>query len=181
MCNSFNKKFLDEAAKHWTEPESKADETIDGYMKKAIKLAVEGVDHNEGGPFGCIIVKDGKIVGRGKNRVTSSVDPTAHAEVLAIREACSNLGSHQLDGCVMYTSCEPCPMCLGAIYWARPDKVYYAATRKDAANVGFDDAFIYEQIAQPIEERSIEFHQLGRKESLKAFERWNAKEDKIEY
>ena len=115
-------------------------------MNQAIDLSLKGVEENYGGPFGSIIVKDGKIIGRGNNRVTSNHDPTAHAEVLAIREACSNLGSHELKGCIMYSTCEPCPMCLGAIYWARLETVFYAATREDAAKSGFDDAFIYEQI-----------------------------------
>lgn len=150
-------------------------------MKEAIELALRGVDNNDGGPFGCIIVKDGEIIGRGNNRVTSNQDPTAHAEILAIREACAHLGSHQLDGCVMYTSCEPCPMCLGAIYWARPEKVFYAGTRKDAAISGFDDAFIYEEIVLPPEDRNIEFRQMGREEALRAFRRWDEKEDKTEY
>lgn len=181
MCNSFNKKFLDEAAQHWSSSEEKNREQVDSFMKKAIQLALRGVDNNEGGPFGCIIVKDGKIIGQGNNRVTSSHDPTAHAEVLAIREACAHLGSHQLEGCIMYTSCEPCPMCLGAIYWARPEKVFYAGTRKDAAKSGFDDAFIFEQIVLPPEDRNIEFRQMGRKEALQAFARWDEKENKTEY
>lgn len=181
MCNSFNKKFLDEAAQHWSSSEENNREQVDKFMKEAIELALTGVDNDEGGPFGCIIVKDGKIIGRGNNRVTSNEDPTAHAEILAIREACAHLGSHQLEGCVLYTSCEPCPMCLGAIYWARPDKVFYAGTRRDAAKSGFDDAFIYEQIGLPADDRNIEFRQMGRKEALQAFKRWDEKEDKTEY
>ncbi len=181
MCNSFNKKFLDEAAKHWSGSEERNPEVADGFMKEAIDLARKGVDNNEGGPFGCVVVKDGKVIGRGNNRVTSNQDPTAHAEILAIREACAHLGSHQLDGCVIYTSCEPCPMCLGAIYWARPEKVFYAGTRKDAAESGFDDAFIYEQMALSPEERRIEFRQMGRKEAQLAFALWDEKEDKTEY
>ena len=113
------------------------------YMSEAVKAALKGMSNNEGGPFGCVIVKDGEIIGRGNNKVTSTNDPTAHAEVTAIRDACKNLGSFQLDGCIVYTSCEPCPMCLGAIYWARPDKVYYGSNQEDAANIGFDDEFIH--------------------------------------
>ncbi len=181
MCNSFNKKFLDEAAKHWSGSEDKNPLEADAFMRAAIDLARKGVDNNEGGPFGCVVVKDGKIIGRGNNRVTSNQDPTAHAEILAIREACEHLGSYQLEGCVIYTSCEPCPMCLGAIYWARPEKVFFAGTREDAAKSGFDDAFIYEQIALPHEKKSIEFLQMGRKEAELAFARWDEKEDKTEY
>ena len=144
-------------------------------------MGLKGVENSEGGPFGCVIVKDGKVIGRGNNRVTSRNDPTAHAEILAIREACAYLGSHQLTGCVLYTSCEPCPMCLGAIYWARPDKVFYSATKEDAASSGFDDHFIYKEINLPPQDRSIEFQQLGREEALRAFKAWDEKEDKIEY
>ena len=181
MCNSFNKKFLDEAAEHWSGSEKEDQESLDSFMKEAIEMAIKGVDKSEGGPFGCIIVKEGEVIGRGNNRVTSNQDPTAHAEILAIREACSHLKSHQLEGCVMYSSCEPCPMCLGAIYWARPEKVFYAGTRKDAANSGFDDSFIYEQISLSPEARNIQFLQIGRKEALKAFALWDQKEDKMKY
>ena len=181
MCNSFNKKFLDEAAKHWSGSEETKPAEADVFMKEAIDLARKGVDNNEGGPFGCVVVKEGKIIGRGNNQVTLNRDPSAHAEILAIREACAHLDSHQLEGCVIYTSCEPCPMCLGAIYWARPEKVYYAGTRKDAAKSGFDDAFIYEQIALLPGDRRIEFRQMGQKEAQQAFARWDEKEDKIEY
>lgn len=181
MCNSFNKRFLDEASKHWGE-EAKPPGSGDlGFVKMAAELGLKGVLNNEGGPFGCVIVKDGKVIGKGNNRVTTINDPTAHAEIQAIRDACEHLGSHQLDGCVLYTSCEPCPMCLGAIYWARPDKVFYAATKEDAAASGFDDHFIYEEIALAPGERSIEFRQLGREEALSAFKAWDEKEDKIEY
>ena len=150
-------------------------------MKEAIKIAIEGVQNNEGGPFGAIVVKDGKIIGRGNNKVTSTNDPTAHAEVIAIRDACKTIGSHQLEGCVIYTSCEPCPMCLGAIYWARPDKVFYACTKKDAAQINFDDAFIYKELALPISERKMEIAQLLRNEGLVAFKEWELKDDKIRY
>jgi len=150
-------------------------------MEAAVNAAIKGSNNNEGGPFGCVIVKDGKIIGRGNNTVTSTNDPTAHAEVNAIRDACTNLDSFQLDGCEIYTSCEPCPMCLGAIYWARPDKVYYGSNQTDAANIGFDDAFIYNEIPLPYSQRSIPFQQLGRKTALEAFTKWSEKEDKTEY
>jgi len=151
------------------------------FMRRAIELAQEGIDANDGGPFGAVVVKDGKIVGEGCNRVTSTNDPTAHAEVVAIRAACQNLNSFQLDGCVIYTSCEPCPMCLGAIYWARPDRMYFACNREDAANVGFDDDFIYREIERPIEERRIESINFLRDEGLQVFENWANKLDKTEY
>ncbi|VAV84669.1 Guanine deaminase [hydrothermal vent metagenome] len=150
-------------------------------MKAAVNAALKGMDNNEGGPFGCVVVKDGEIVGRGNNKVTSTNDPTAHAEVNAIRDACKNLNSFQLEGCEIYTSCEPCPMCLGAIYWARPDKVYYGSNQIDAANIGFDDEFIYKEIPLPYTERSIPFQQLGREVALEAFIKWEEKEDKTEY
>ena len=151
------------------------------FMSEAVKAALKGMGNNEGGPFGCIVVKDGEIIGRGNNKVTSTNDPTAHAEVTAIRDACKNIGSFQLDGCVIYTSCEPCPMCLGAIYWARPDKVFYGSNQIDAANIGFDDAFIYTEISLPYSERSIPFTQVGRDIALEPFQKWDSKEDKVEY
>jgi len=151
------------------------------FMTEAVNAALKGMNNNEGGPFGCIVVKNGQIVGRGNNKVTSTNDPTAHAEVNAIRDACKNLDSFQLDGCEIYTSCEPCPMCLGAIYWARPDKVYYGSNQSDAANIGFDDAFIYEEIPLPYSERSIPFEQLARDIALEPFQEWTKKEDKTEY
>ncbi|XMO85054.1 nucleoside deaminase [Algibacter sp. AS12] len=151
------------------------------FMQEAVNAAISGMNNNEGGPFGCVIVKDGKIVGRGNNKVTSTNDPTAHAEVTAIRDACKNLNSFQLEGCEIYTSCEPCPMCLGAIYWARPDKVYYGSNQIDAANIGFDDAFIYKEIPLPYENRSIPFKQLGRDIAIEAFKKWEIKMDKTEY
>ncbi len=150
-------------------------------MRRAIALAQNGIDAGDGGPFGAIVVKDGKIVGEGRNRVTSTNDPTAHAEVVAIREACRNLNSFQLDGCTIYTSCEPCPMCLGAIYWARPAKMYFACNREDAARVGFDDDFIYNEIERPMEERRIESINFLRDEGLRVFENWAHKSDKTEY
>lgn len=151
------------------------------FMREAVNAALKGMENNEGGPFGCVIVKHGKIVGRGNNKVTSTNDPTAHAEVIAIRDACNNLGSFQLEGCELYTSCEPCPMCLGAIYWARPDKVYYGCNQKDAANIGFDDEFIYKEIPLPYDERSIPFEQLSREVALEPFQKWSEKENKTLY
>ncbi|MDJ0646571.1 MAG: nucleoside deaminase [Flavobacteriaceae bacterium] len=151
------------------------------YMDEAVKAALKGIHANEGGPFGCIVVKDGEIIGRGNNKVTSTNDPTAHAEIIAIREACKYLDCFQLDDCIIYTSCEPCPMCLGAIYWARPKKVFYACNQQDAAEIGFDDEFIYKEIPLPYEKRSIPFEQCARDSALKAFRQWSEKEDKIEY
>ncbi len=151
------------------------------FMREAIEQARKGMEGGEGGPFGAIVVKDGKIVGRGNNRVTSSNDPTAHAEVEAIRDACKNLDTFQLDGCVMYASCEPCPMCLGAIYWARPDKLYFACSREDAAGIGFDDDFIYKEIPLPIKERKIKTRQLLQDEGLRVFRAWEEMEDKEMY
>ena len=151
------------------------------FMLRAISLAQNGIDSNAGGPFGAVIVKNGEIVGEGFNCVTSTNDPTAHAEVVAIRQACRNLGSFQLNGCVLYTSCEPCPMCLGAIYWARPDKIFFACTRQDAANIGFDDHFIYEEIELPIEARHIKSAGFLRDEGLTVFEKWANKADKTAY
>ena len=135
------------------------------FMQEAIALSQKGVQNDEGGPFGCIIVKDDKIVGRGNNKVTSTNDPTAHAEVVAIRDACKNLGTFQLDECEVYTSCEPCPMCLGAIYWARPKVIYYANNRQDAAEIGFDDSMIYDEISADIKHRKIPIIPLLRKEA----------------
>ena len=151
------------------------------FMTRAIELATNGVEMNSGGPFGCVVVKNGEIVGEGNNRVTSTNDPTAHAEVIAIREACKRLNAFQLDGCTIYTSCEPCPMCLGAIYWARPAKVFYACTREDAANIGFDDDFIYEEIEKANDEREMVLLNLMRDEALEVFQSWAAKTDKVEY
>jgi len=151
------------------------------FIKAAVKAALNGMDNNEGGPFGCVIVKDGKIIGTGNNKVTSTNDPTAHAEVTAIREACKNLKSFQLTGCIIYTSCEPCPMCLGAIYWARPDKVFYGSTKADAAKIGFDDDFIYKEIALDFDKRSIPFEQCARDIALEPFNKWESLEDKTEY
>ncbi|MDH3321868.1 MAG: nucleoside deaminase [Flavobacteriaceae bacterium] len=151
------------------------------FMNEAINTAIKGMNNNEGGPFGCVIVKNGEIIGRGNNKVTSSNDPTAHAEVEAIREACQNLKNFQLEGCIIYTSCEPCPMCLGAIYWARPDKVFFGSHKTDAANIGFDDAFIYNELPLAYDKRSIPFEQISRNTALKAFKIWKDKEDKTPY
>jgi guanine deaminase len=150
-------------------------------MREAIALAREGMERGDGGPFGCVIVKDGRIIGRGNNRVTSTNDPTAHAEVVAIREACATLGHFQLDGCVLYTSCEPCPMCLGAIYWARPDRLVHAGTRSDAAEAGFDDQLIYDELSLPMGRRRIPGEQLLREEALAVFARWKEKADRMPY
>lgn len=151
------------------------------FMLKAIEYAQKGMDTNQGGPFGAIVVKDGKIVGKGNNKVTSTNDPTAHAEVVAIRDACKNLGTFQLDDCVIYTSCEPCPMCLGAIYWARPTRIVYACDKKDAADIGFDDDFIYKEMELPLAARSIKTEQILRKEGIEVFKAWKNKEDKHAY
>lgn len=151
------------------------------FMRAAIEQSMLGVQGATGGPFGSVVVKDGKIIARGYNQVTKLNDPTAHAEIVAIREACKKLGSFQLDGCEIYTSCEPCPMCMGAIYWARPEKVYYANTKSDAADAGFDDQFIETEFSIPPTERKIPMVQMLRKEALKAFEAWKAKNDRIDY
>jgi len=150
-------------------------------MQEAIMLSIENVENATGGPFAAVIVKDGKIIAKGVNQVTATNDPTAHAEVVAIREACKVLDSFQLDGCEIYTTCEPCPMCLGAIYWARPDKLYYANTKEDAAEINFDDKFIYEEIAKPMHERKLFTRQLLREEALQAFKSWRESTEKIEY
>ena len=155
--------------------------TKEFFMQKAIDLAKESMESGQGGPFGAIVVKDGEIIGKGSNRVTSDNDPTAHAEISAIRDACRNLKSFQLDGCDIYTSCEPCPMCLGAIYWARPKAVYFAATKDDAADAGFDDEFIYEEMEKPVDKRKIPMEQLLRNKAQLVFTGWKKKEDKIEY
>jgi len=151
------------------------------FMAEAITLSQNGIRNNDGGPFGCIIVKGEEIIGRGNNRVTSTNDPTAHAEVVAIRDACKNLGSFQLEDCEIYTSCEPCPMCLGAIYWANPKVIYYANSRTDAANIGFSDAMIYDEINKPLTDRMIPIIALMRDEALEIFKEWQNKEDKIVY
>lgn len=151
------------------------------FMQEAIILSQNGIRNNDGGPFGCIVVKGDKIIGKGNNKVTSSNDPTAHAEVVAIRDACKNLGAFQLDDCEIYTSCEPCPMCLGAIYWARPKVIYYANNRQDAAEIGFDDSMIYEEMKADVNKRKIPINCISRNEAIKVFEEWKNKEDKTEY
>jgi guanine deaminase len=151
------------------------------FMREAIALSLAKMRANCGGPFGAIVVRKGKIVGRGWNRVTSDNDPTAHAEISAIRAACKKLKTFQLDDCELYTSCEPCPMCLAAIYWARFEKVFYANTRQDAAKIKFDDDFIYREISKPIMRRKIPMKQLLRADALKVFAEWKAKPDKIRY
>src|SRR3954467_3464369 len=143
------------------------------FMREAIRLAEEGMRSNRGGPFGCVIVRQGKVVARGNNRVTSTNDPTAHAEVTAIREACRELGTFQLVDCELYTSCEPCPMCLAAIYWARIPTVYYANTRADAAAIGFDDDFIYRQMPLPPAQQAIQMQPLLRDAALQTFQAWS--------
>ncbi len=150
-------------------------------MRQAIEMALENVRSGRGGPFAAIIVKDGRVIASGTNHVTSSNDPTAHAEMVAIRRACAELGSFQLTGCDIYATCEPCPMCLGAIYWARPARVFFAATRSDAAQAGFDDAFIYQQIGVPPAERSIPFESVLREAALACFKEWLNKPNRIAY
>ena len=151
------------------------------FMREAIKLAEVGMAKGQGGPFGCVIVRAGQVVGRGNNRVTSTNDPTAHAEVTAIRDACANLKTFQLTDCELYTSCEPCPMCLSAIYWARIPQIWFANTRQDAADIGFDDDFIYRQIPLPLEKRAIKIQQVLRDEGLTTFKSWASKTDKVKY
>ncbi len=150
------------------------------YMQRAIELSVNNVN-NGGGPFGAIIVKDDKIIAEGFNQVTSNNDPTAHAEVTAIRNAAQNLNTFDLSGCTIYTSCEPCPMCLGAIYWAGIDNMYYGNTKKDAASIGFSDDFIYQEIDKELGQRKLKSTQLLNKEALSAFKLWEENEDKIVY
>ncbi len=151
------------------------------FMQRAIELSHTNMNNNCGGPFGAVIVKDNKIIGEGANNVTSKNDPTAHAEIVAIRNACQNIGDFSLKGCTIYTSCEPCPMCLAAIYWARIDRVFYANTQKDAANIDFDDEFLYQQIALPAKARTLPSLELMREEAVKVFQEWQEKEDKIPY
>lgn len=150
-------------------------------MERAIGLARENVRSGRGGPFGAVVVRDEEIVGEGANQVPSTHDPTAHAEIVAIREACRRLGTYQLTGCQIYTSCEPCPMCLGAIYWARPERVYYGATRQDAARSGFDDSLIYDEAAKALDQRRIPMDELMREEAMVAFREWDALPVKFVY
>jgi len=150
------------------------------FMIKAIELSIKSAE-TIGGPFGCVIVKDNKIISEGSNKVTSMNDPTAHGEIVAIREACLKLNTFNLSGCELYSSCEPCPMCLSAIYWSHIDKIFYANTRNDAKNIDFDDSFIYSEINKKIEDRKIQMIQMLRDEALKAFKIWDEKVDKIKY
>jgi guanine deaminase len=156
-------------------------EQQESFMREAIQLSLSNLESCNGGPFGAVIVKDGQIIARGANKVTSTNDPTAHAEVVAIRQACEKLQTFQLAGCEIYASCEPCPMCLGAIYWARLDKLYFANTKNDAAAINFDDKFIYEELEKPLEDRTLFTSQLLRDEALEVFKKWSAMEHKIEY
>lgn len=151
------------------------------FMDAAIQMARKGMEANAGGPFGCVIVKDDVIVGRGHNSVTATNDPTAHAEVVAIRDACKNLSDFQLEGCEVYTTCEPCPMCMGAIYWSRPSAVYFAASREDAARAGFDDSMIYDELTCPLDQRKISMTRLDNSAALALFTDWQQKPDKTAY
>ena len=150
------------------------------FMLKAIELSIKSAD-TIGGPFGCIVVKDNKIISEGSNKVTSTNDPTAHGEIVAIRDACLKLNTFNLSGCELYSSCEPCPMCLSAIYWSHIEKIFYANSRNDAKNIDFDDSFIYSEINKKIEDRKIKMTQMLRDEALKAFKIWDNKVDKIKY
>jgi guanine deaminase len=151
------------------------------FMRRAIALATENVRNAQGGPFGAVVVKDGRVLAEGANRVTVTNDPTAHAEIVAMREACRVLSDFQLSGCDLYTTCEPCPMCLGAIYWARPARVFYAAVAADAAAAGFDDAFIYEELKRALGDRRLVMKQLLRDEALEVFSVWKQQENKTTY
>lgn len=156
-------------------------EDTEKFMREAIRLATMNMESGHGGPFGCVIVKDGKVIATAFNEVLSTNDPTAHAEIVAIRRACAALNSYQLEGCEIYSSCEPCPMCLGAIYWSRPDKVYYAASRHDAENAGFDDNHIYQELSQPLPRRVIPFEQIMQDEVQEIFRRWIKLNNNIKY
>ncbi len=151
------------------------------FMRRALEISLAGMKKNDGGPFGAVIVKGGEIIAEGNNEVTSKNDPTLHAEIVAIRNACKRLNTFDLRGCTIYTSCEPCPMCLGAIYWARLDKIFYANTKEDAAKIGFDDAFIYEELELPKNKRKMIMEQLLQEDAIKVFDEWANKKDKVEY
>jgi len=151
------------------------------FLERAIELSLLGMQNGQGGPFGCVIVKENKIVGEGHNMVTSTNDPTAHAEIVAIRQACKNLGTYQLTDCDVYASCEPCPMCLGAIYWARPRQVIFANTRREAAAIQFDDEFIYSEINTPMEDRKIPFIHFPHPQAKAVFDLWKNMADKRLY
>jgi len=151
------------------------------FMEKAVKLSIRHMRNGKGGPFGAVVVKNGEIIAEGYNQVSTANDPTAHAEIVAIREACRKLNSFQLTGCEIYTTCEPCPMCLGAIYWARPDKIYYSNTKSQAAAIGFDDGLIYSEINLPPESRKIPMERLIHQKAINAFNEWEEKKDRIDY
>jgi tRNA(Arg) A34 adenosine deaminase TadA len=150
-------------------------------MRETIRLSIENVQSGRGGPFAALVVKEGKIIARGTNLVTSTNDPTAHAEIEAIRQACKALGTFQLDGCEIYCSCEPCPMCLGAIYWARPKRIFYGNTKQDASEIDFDDSFIYEEFLKPLTQRKLPMEQILREKALAAFNEWKIKKGKVKY
>lgn len=154
---------------------------LEFFMQKAIELSQKGMEMGQGGPFGAVIVKDNQIIAEGYNQVIATNDPTAHAEVVAIRKACEHLHHFQLTDCILFTSCEPCPMCMGAIYWARPKAVYFANTRKDAAEIGFDDNFIYEELNQPLDKRSIPIFHVPSHKAKQVFQLWQQKQDKTLY
>ncbi|MCB9203249.1 MAG: nucleoside deaminase [Flavobacteriales bacterium] len=153
----------------------------DSFMNQAVELSALALTNPTGGPFGAIIVKNGEVIGKGNNSVSTNNDPTAHAEVMAIRDACKNLNTFQLDDCILYTSCEPCPMCFGAIYWSRLSKVYYACTKKDASDTGFDDDFIYRELNLEHTKRKIPMIALDKEKAIEIFQKWKEKQDKIDY
>ncbi len=157
------------------------DNNLAEWMRKAITLSLEGSSQGKGGPFGAVIIKNNQIIGQGYNQVTSTHDPTAHAEIMAIRDACRNLQHFHLEGCILFTSCEPCPMCLGAIYWAKISHIYFANNREDAAKIGFNDDFIYKEFDLPIAQRHIPTEQLLRTEALEVFVNWKNDQNKIPY
>lgn len=151
------------------------------FMQEAIEMAMANIDSGRGGPFAALVLREEEVIGRGVNSVTSSNDPTAHAEVMAVRDACRTLGDFQLDGCDLYTTCEPCPMCLGAIYWSRLDRVFYASTQRDAAEAGFDDQLIYDELRRDPEGRRLPMKQVMREEAKRVFDAWKQFEKRIEY
>lgn len=151
------------------------------FMRRAIAVAQKGMDTGAGGPFGAVVVKDDEVIAEGCNKVTSENDPTAHAEITAIRKACEKLNSFQLDDCILYTSCEPCPMCFGAIYWARPKKVFYGCTKEDAAAIDFDDQFVYDELDKSHDDQSIKFIKIMQDEAQEVFKKWDDKTDRIDY
>lgn len=176
MQSCLNGVIMNRETKNWAPSEMQKK-----FMQRAIGLSLEHMRAGKGGPFGAVVVKDGELVAEGFNQVTSTNDPTAHAEMVAIRRACEKLGAFQLSGCEIYTSCEPCPMCLAAIYWARPKAVYFANAKRDAAKIGFDDEYIYDELVKKHGGRTIPMFQLLRSEALAAFDEWDKKADKILY